>query len=279
MKAAKTLAAIDAALEASQEREHRAHLGASILGKKCLRAVFYSWRWAKLETFKGRMLRLFERGHLEEPRFFKHLEAIGCKVWPVDPNTGKQWRISFAMGHGGGSADGVACGIPDLPPETPFLVECKTHGDDSFKELEKEGICQSKPEHFAQAQIYTVKLGLPASLYMGVNKNTDALHLELLTPNPGFVATLIQRAEDVVCANLPPPKINKSPGFYICKWCKFHGICHGSELPERNCRTCEFSKAEEGGVWRCIKYDWPLTREQQATGCRDYMMKSGFKDA
>lgn len=280
MKAALTLAAINAQLEAAQEREHRTHLGASVLGGKCQRKIWYGWRWAAMEEFEGQMLRLFERGQLEEPRFFGYLKAIGCEVWPEDPETGNQWRINFAMGHGGGSADGIARGIPDLPPGTPFLVECKTHNANSFAALEKEGLCQSKPEHFAQTQIYTVRLGLPAALYMAVNKNTDDLHLELIVPNPNFVATLIDRAETIVASDTPPPRVSNNPGFYVCKsfGCIFYDICFKGAAPAQNCRTCAHSVPREGGEWRCMKYDWPLSKEQQHTGCTEYKVKPGFSD-
>lgn len=280
MKAEKTLAAIDTAIEEGQEVEHRSHLGASVLGKKCAREIWYGFRWAAKERFEGRMLRLFERGQLEEPRFMGYLTAIGCKIWETDPSTGDQWRIKFAGGHGGGSADGIGQGIPDLPPDTPFLAECKTHNLKSYKALTKEGLCQSKPEHFAQTQIYTVRLGLPAALYMGVCKDDDSLHLELIQPNPNFVATLIDKGERIVAAEEPPRRISDNPGFYYCKdfKCKFYDICFKSVKPEVNCRTCRFSKPVEDGVWLCQKYNWPLTKEQQQTGCMEYRLKPGFND-
>jgi hypothetical protein len=280
MIARKTLAAINAALEDGQERDHRKHLGASVLGGKCMRKIWYGWRWAAKELFEGQMLRLFERGQLEEPRFISYLQGIGCDVWPVDPSTGLQWRVSFASGHGGGSSDGIARGIPDLPPGTPFLVECKTHNEKSFNNLEKEGLCQSKPEHFAQTQIYTVKLGLSAALYMGVNKNTDDLHLEVIMPNPNFVANLTDKAERIVASETAPPRVSNNPGFYYCKSfdCVFYDICFKGVRPLENCRTCKFSKPVDGGQWLCTRYGCALTPEQQATGCTDYDLKPGISD-
>jgi hypothetical protein len=58
----------------------RSHLGASEIGHDCNRYLWYKFRWFFYETFSGRMYRLFERGHLEEMRFVKWLEGIGCKV-------------------------------------------------------------------------------------------------------------------------------------------------------------------------------------------------------
>jgi hypothetical protein len=158
------------------------------------------------------------------------------------------------------------------------LVECKTHNQASFLQLENEGLCQSKPEHFAQTQIYTVKMGLPAALYMAVNKNTDDLHLELIQPNPQFVATLIDRAEYIVASETPPPRISNKPGFYLCKsfGCVFYDLCFEKAKPERNCRTCEFSKPVEGGIWLCARYNWQLSKAEQHRGCIDYRLKKGF---
>lgn len=276
MKAVKTLAAINAALENDQERQHRNHLGASILGRPCARQIWYTWRWAGKELFSGRMLRLFDRGHREEERFIAYLRRIGCEVWPVNPETGEQWRITFASGHGGGSSDGVGRGIPDLPPDVPFLLEFKTHNDKSFKALERQGICQSKPEHFAQMQIYMVKMELPAGVYFAVNKNDDGIHSEVVFPNVSYANNLIDKGERIVESEVAPPKIDKSPGYYLCRFCFFKDICHDQVLPEINCRTCEFSKPIPDGQWLCGKYNWTLTSDQQRMGCAEYKLKPGY---
>jgi len=59
---------------------HRSHLGASMIGKPCYRELWYSFRWVQTPTFEPRMLRLFQTGHREEPRFIEMLEAVGFKV-------------------------------------------------------------------------------------------------------------------------------------------------------------------------------------------------------
>lgn len=62
------------------EKPFRAHLGGSIIGNSCMRAIWYSFRWAKRPVFQGRILRLFERGHKEEFRFVEYLQLLGIKV-------------------------------------------------------------------------------------------------------------------------------------------------------------------------------------------------------
>lgn len=48
---------------------HRGHMGASLIGKECARSIWYDFFWATKSAFGGRMVRLFNRGHLEEGRF------------------------------------------------------------------------------------------------------------------------------------------------------------------------------------------------------------------
>lgn len=77
----KLAAAIEAATRAHFGKpNYRMHLGASLAGKPCARELFYSWRWAHMPTHSGRLYRLFNRGHQEEPRFALWLQLIGARV-------------------------------------------------------------------------------------------------------------------------------------------------------------------------------------------------------
>lgn len=60
--------------------KRRSHLGASQVGNSCLRAVWYTFRWAFEEQFDGRKLRLFKRGHEEEDRIYRWLRAAGFEI-------------------------------------------------------------------------------------------------------------------------------------------------------------------------------------------------------
>lgn len=62
------------------EGDFRGHLGASMIGRKCSRELWYGFRWAAKPKFSGRLLRLFNRGHLEEFRFIGYLESLGFEV-------------------------------------------------------------------------------------------------------------------------------------------------------------------------------------------------------
>lgn len=248
----------------------RSHMGASLIGQECARAIWYGFRWVKSSSFDGRILRLFNRGHLEEGRFIAMLLMIGCKVYQQDEQ-GKQFRISHAGGHFGGSGDGVIVGLPDLPPETPALGEFKTHGDKSFVELKKKGLRDAKFEHYVQMQVYMRKMQIMFGFYLAVNKNTDELYAEIITLNMEVGDQFLDRGNNLVFATAPPEKLNQSPGFFKCVYCDYKPICHLGAKPEPNCRNCDFSEVVQDGTWYCQMNSKTLTKEEQEAGCSKYM--------
>lgn len=282
----------------------RSHMGASLIGSKCARAIWYGFNWAVKPKFSGQTLRLFNRGHLEEARFIACLLTIGCQVFQQDEQ-GKQYRISDMGGHYGGSGDGVAIGIPDLPAATAALCEFKTHNNKSFIELAGKnfkdyfaylcdprkpraeftgaGVRSAKFEHYVQMQQYLKKMGLAAALYVAVNKDNDLLYAEIVTLDTPNADEFLERARKIVPMRVAPPKLSESPGFFECKWCDDYAVCHKKQPPERNCRTCKHSAPNTGdGQWYChhqglIGCPSVLTKEAQLEGCAAYEVNPTFR--
>lgn len=260
----------------------RTHLGISLIGNECGRAIFYGYRWATKPKFTGKTLRLFNRGHLEEGRFVALVLASGMQIIQQD-ETGGQYRVSYLGGHFGSAIDGVIIGCPDMPvPSTPILTEMKTHNDASFKKLIVQGVKESKWEHYVQQQEYMLYYGLPASLYLAVNKNTDEIWAELVPFDKEVAERYKDRGFVIALSTNPPPKLNESKTFYKCKWCDHKRICHSEEMPEVNCRTCMHSVPIEDGTWRCdLKMaavahtvtdgsEGILSKEDQLAACGQY---------
>ena len=63
-----TREAIFAGYERDASEGFRTHLGASLIGTACERALWYDFRWTTKAKFPGRVLRLFETGNREEER-------------------------------------------------------------------------------------------------------------------------------------------------------------------------------------------------------------------
>ena len=145
-----------------QEQGQRGHLGASLLGHPCDRYLWLSFRWAVIPKFPGRILRLFRRGHMEEATLVSDLRAIGIDL----RHTGRdQKRVDFGA-HVSGSIDAIAeSGVPESPNKR-HIVEFKTHSLKSFADLEKHGVQKSKPQHYAQMQVYMAGTGIDRALYV-----------------------------------------------------------------------------------------------------------------
>lgn len=254
------------------EKPFRKHLGASLVGGPCARSLWYSFRWFTRKKFTGRLLRLFNRGHLEEGRFIAMLLMIGCRVVQQDAQ-GKQFTISDAAGHFGGSGDGVVFGCPDLGKDVAALLECKTHGEKSFKELVEKGVKEAKHEHFVQMQTYMRKMQLMYGLYFAVNKNTDEIHLEIVELAPEFADQYIERGVKIVWMRQAPQKLQRaSPGYFQCRFCDHMPVCLQGVAPDRNCRTCQYSEplADGSKMWGCNLRGVKLDEDAQYAACDQY---------
>ncbi len=247
----------------------RPHLGASLIGTECERALWYAFRWVRPARFPGRILRLFETGQLEEARLVRNLRRTGATVLEVDPDTGRQFRVEAHGGHFGGSMDAIAHGLLESPG-TWHVLEFKTHGAKSFSDLASKGVRSSKPQHYAQMQTYMHLADLDWAMYVAVCKDTDNLHVERVPADPHVAQGLLERARRVIFADRPGPRISDDPKWFQCRMCDYRGICHGDEPASVNCRTCLSATPVEGG-WHCDRHDRPLLMAEQRQGCERHL--------
>lgn len=257
---------------ASKPQENRAHLGASLVGKACSRQIWYSYRWVKKPVFDGRMLRLFQTGHLAEERMITELKALAGRNGQVHSvgSDGKQFSFSEFGGHFSGSCDGVASNLPGI--DGWCLLEFKTHSAKSFEWLEKNKVQVAKPEHYAQMQLYMGEMELPRALYLAVNKNTDALYSEIVEYSPAEFEKLRDKALRIIKSESPPPKLRDTIEGFDCEYCDYQAMCHGDAVPEVNCRTCAHSTPDtEDGGWICEKQQAKPDLELQRKGCDEHL--------
>ena len=110
-------------------------------------------------SFYSAFPRLAEgRGRVVSRPVVDLLRRAGVEVWEADEH-GRQFRVSAVGGHFGGSLDGAARGLVEAP-EKLHVLEFKTSGDKPFRDLVKNGVEKSKPEHFAQMQAYMHLMGI-----------------------------------------------------------------------------------------------------------------------
>lgn len=260
---------IDEYHQANQEPP-RPHMGVSLIGHKCDRYLWLNFRWAVIEKFDGRILRLFRRGQLEEKTIVQDLRAIGLDI----QNTiGQQSRVDFGC-HVSGSVDGVIkYGVPEAP-KTAHVVEMKTHSKKSFDDLEKNGVEKSKPLHHIQMQGYMKGLGLDRALYIAVCKDDDRIYTERVRFDKELADKAIERAKRIVQSDwMPEPMASASPDWYECKFCPAYNFCHKEQLTQEvNCRTCAHSTACANSTWTCAVWESEIPIEAQREGCDHHVL-------
>lgn len=294
---------------------HRKHLGASILGNKCDRAIWYNFRWVLNIPFEGRLRRLFNRGHREEQLIIQWLRGIGCVVSEFRPDsrlflteartyvvvngqTGypatwqdvsdiqehldkamsqgikrKQYGVSFAGGHGGGSCDGIVQLPARFEYSEPVLLEMKTSNSKSFAKLKEHGVREVKPEHVIQMNIYgedVLPTPIRLALYVCVNKDNDEIYYEFVELNTEVSTKARNRAARIINSGEAPAKISQLAGSFDCRFCDYAAICHFGASYETNCRSCKQAKPYDNKVWYCHAHNVVLTDEIIEKGCPNH---------
>lgn len=243
------------------------NLRCSSIGTECERDLWFRFRWCTpLVRNDGRLQRLFETGHREEDRMLADLRAIGCDVKARDPQTGKQWSVSFLGGLLQGSADAALLGVPGAE-KTWHLAECKTHNDKSFVDWRAKGVEHAKPVHYAQMQIYMHGLELDRALYVAHNKNNDLVEVERVKYSRAAAEAIIAKADRIAHTDAPPPKMES----YACRWCRNEKICRYDDWARVNCRTCAYASPIDGKAWKCNRDDHSLDYSAQRKGCAHHI--------
>lgn len=203
----------------------RRYMGGSSIGLECDRWLWYLFRIGASEEFSGRMMRLFDRGHREELVFVEELRGIGATVHEVGED-GQQFGVSAYGGHLAGHMDGVALGVLEAP-KTWHLLEFKTHNAKSFASLVRDGVQKSKPQHYAQMQMYMGLSKLTRALYLAVNKDNDELYQERVRFDPRFFKSLMERAKRIIETSEAPPCAFPRADHFGCQFCPFKNLCWG----------------------------------------------------
>lgn len=272
--------AIDIASVELLDHGPRSHMGASEIGDKCERYLWYKFRWVVIEKFKPRMLRLFNRGHREEPFLIKLLEESGFCVEAIDPVTDKQFQFSACDGHFGGSCDAIArlratSGLGKQFPQwvdIPLLVEFKTKATGrGFGNLCTSGVRVSEPKHYAQRCVYGSAFELEHTLYVTVNKNDDDLYIEFDDVDKDAGAKFIDRANDIIRSPNPPARLHEQPEHYDCKYCPAKKVCFEDvRHAAHNCRSCSHCTPIANAEWNCRHHGANVPKDFLPLGCGDW---------
>lgn len=275
-----TLEAVDAAIEARQERYARDYLGMSSIGSACDRALWYGFRWATDLAHNAATLKRFADGHHGEALQAMRLRMVaGIELHTVD-GRGKQFGFYDLGGHLRGHIDGAILGLLQAP-KTWHIWEHKQVDEKKFRALEKakrelgeKAALEAWDEtYFTQGQLYMhfaelTRHYLTCSTPGG--RNTISVRTNYHQPTAWRA---LSRARAIITAAEPPARISDDPGFYQCNWCPHAPICHHGALPIVNCRTCVHSTPELDGDrrWSCARWGRDLSVPEQIAACDQHL--------
>jgi hypothetical protein len=130
-----TIEAVHRAIEARAAAEPpRTYLGASSLGDRCERKLYYRLNGAPSEPRKASLIYAAEDGHTSEATVAGRLRLVpGLELWTVD-EVGKQFGFTDFGGKFAGHIDGVIKGLIQAP-STPHIWENKAANEKKFAEF------------------------------------------------------------------------------------------------------------------------------------------------
>ena len=242
-------------------------LGSSFIGEECIRQIWLDWRGFAREQFEGRMLRLFETGHLQEERIVNDLRRAGFAVWDKRED-GRQYEYTDASGHFITKVDGIIKDVPES--DKPHVLEVKTHNKNSFSTLVKKGVQEAKPTHYAQMQISMALGGFTRALYVAVCKDDEQFYVERVKEDKPLQDKLQKKIIKLVDARLRPAGISDDASSFGCKFCSMKAVCTKEAEPLRHCRTCAMCTPGQEGKWICELNKHTLTFDEQRKGCEHY---------
>ena len=274
-----TLMRMNDALEQQHVSEQRGYIGASSIGSPCDRRIWNQFHWVDKEKMSAKSLKAIADGHHSEGVMAERLRLVDGISLITHQENGEQF--GFEDGHIRGHLDGVIFGLEHSPEE--HVWEHKCVNVETFEKLlklkvkdEDRALLEWDEIYFAQAQLYMHYYNIKWH-YLTVctpgSRNETACFTAY---NPDAANHYIERANKIVSADKPPPRISESASWFQCKWCPFTDNCHGEKPPAMNCRTCVHSTSTQQGTWVCELHHKELDKEVQKSGCKDHLHNPGL---
>ncbi len=224
-------ALIDAALIAERNRQSpRDYLGASRIGVPCARRLCFELSGTPIDERaepEGRLLRVFDAGHVLEELSIRWLRAAGFDL-RTRKRSGDQFGFEIAGGRIRGHIDGVIVNGPDLGLPWPLLWEHKSASAKSWNRFVKSRLEGWSPVYWGQVHLYMAYMELAHCLFTAVNKDTLELHHELIAFEPQVAQALSDKAVAIIRAAEAGellPRIAGASDFYLCRTCPYAGRC------------------------------------------------------
>lgn len=197
--------------------ERRQYIGASQIGHKCDRAIWYAFNGFEKECDSVKMQKVYDAGRIFENLILDYIIAGGIIVEGIE-RACEDEEIPMFRGH----MDGVLM----LPNQDPIVLELKTSKASSFARFVQHGLMAWAPQYYDQLQSYMGMTGYKNGVLVAINKDSSELHEEWVKFDEIHYASIKEKVKRIINASETPEKINRSPLFYVCQMCNFRRVCH-----------------------------------------------------
>jgi hypothetical protein len=230
-----TLEAVTAAIEARAAGEpRRSYLGASSLGDRCDRKLWYQFTGAPSEPRRASLIYAAEDGHRTEALVIERLRMLpDIQLWDRGED-GRQIGFTDMDGKFAGHLDGIIKGLRQAPA-TSHVFEVKCCNEKKYQEFinartkfgEKQTLQNWDYTYYCQALIYMDYLDLDRHYLVVATPGGRAMSSCRTEAVPAHAKGLREKARRIIAAKEPPARMMEDPSYYLCKWCSFRDHCHG----------------------------------------------------
>ena len=199
----------------------RNYIGASSIGNKCNRAIWYGYKGYKADI-EPRMKLLFKTGHALEKLLIDHLISPDILVKrPSHTNNFLSCQdkdIPEFIGH-------MDLIITSLIDNFRAVVDIKTCKASSFAQFVNKGLIAWNYSYYLQLQSYMGMTGIKKACLLAINKDSSELHEEWIHYDDIVYGELKAKAKFIRDHEGIPKRINDSAAFYLCKMCNYRKEC------------------------------------------------------
>ena len=213
----------------------RAYLGASSIGDECDRKLYYQYNNAPREPMSWQGCFATQDGHRTEDLIAERLRLVdGIELVTHKPD-GTQYGFSDLDGKFKGHIDGFIRGLPQSPHAT-HIWENKCAAEKNFKKFND---CVAKHGSKGALQAWNYTYYVQAVLYMDYFDKTRHYMTVALAggrdiascrteANPTLAKAMRERAKRIIGATSEPVRISDDKDYYLCRFCSYREVCHGT---------------------------------------------------
>lgn len=200
----------------------RSYIGASSIGAPCMRQIWYGFKGYEGEGIGPELQLTFDIGKSLETLLLDYIISEMSGWQSIIDRSLEDNEIEFFKG----TPDFMVYINYPRDNESLIILELKTAKNSSFLTFKNKGLKIWSMQYYDQLQSYMGMSGAKQGVLLAINKDTSELHEEWVDFEEPRYEYLKNKAMLIANAEFPPDRINNSPMFYLCKMCKFKGICH-----------------------------------------------------